>query len=173
MRHSAVQSRKAESAGNIAWRSLALAYRTARAHINSDLRRYGLTSPQYDVLRSLGSAEAQSLPMNEIGKALAVTFANITIIVDNLEKRSYVKRTRSGRDRRVVTVELTAVGLSLFERIRTAHRNEISKLMGSLSRSELENLTEYTTKIRESVPAKSERSSKPTLSSNTSKTSER
>jgi len=148
---STISSQKNDSVGNIAWGSLAAAYKTVHAHINSDLRRYGLTSPQYAVLRTLGTSEEKSLPMNEIGKAMFVTFADITTIVDNLERRNYAKRTRGGEDRRVVRVELTSEGLALFDRIFAAHRKQISELMRGLSRSELENLIAYTTKIRESV----------------------
>jgi MarR family 2-MHQ and catechol resistance regulon transcriptional repressor len=150
---SSIASQKNDSIGNIAWRSLAAAYRTVKFRVNSDLRRYGLTSPQYEVLRTLGASKAKSLPMNEISREMLVTFADITTIVDNLEKQNYVKRVRGGEDRRVIRVELTAEGLVLFDKILVAHRRQISKLMRGLSRSELENLIAYTTRIRESVSA--------------------
>ncbi len=142
--------KKDNSLENIAWRNFAATYRTVHSHIDSDLRRYHLTSPQYTVLRILGTAE-KSLPMNEIGRALIVTVANVTTIVDNLEKRHYVKRVRDMGDRRVIKVELTAQGIDLFKRINSAHRKQIAKLMQGLSRAELESLITYTTKIREKI----------------------
>ena len=135
----------------MAWRSISDTYKTVYAHINSDLRRYGLTPPQYAVLRLIGGSESGGMAMNEIGRKMIVTYANITTIVDNLEKRNYVKRVRNLADRRVIEVRLTAVGSKLFKNIFYAHRKEIAKLMKILNAQELDNLILYTSKIRKHV----------------------
>lgn len=134
-----------------AWRSISDTYRTVYSHINSDLRRYGLTPPQYAVLRIIGGAKNEGMAMNEIGKKMIVTFANITTIVDNLEKRNYVKRVRNLTDRRVVQVRITTSGSNLFKNIFHAHRREIAKLMKILNPHELDNLILYSSKIRKHV----------------------
>jgi MarR family transcriptional regulator, 2-MHQ and catechol-resistance regulon repressor len=140
-----------ETLENVVWRSLADTYRTVYFHINADLRTYGLTPPQYAVLRIIGKSKRGALPMNEIGKEMIVTFANITTIVDNLERRGLVNRVRDTSDRRVVNVELTNRGSHLFSRILTAHRKNVATLMRVLSQKELQNLLVLTTKIKENI----------------------
>jgi DNA-binding MarR family transcriptional regulator len=142
-----------DSLENEAWRSLAKTYKTVYFHINSDLRQYGLTPPQYAVLRTIWRSPGALLPMNEIGKEMVVTFANITTIVDNLEKRSYVRRVRDEHDRRVVRVQLLSQGEILVKRIYTAHQAQIRNLLSSLNERELEALVEYTTRIRDRIIA--------------------
>jgi len=131
-----------------AWRSLADTYKIVHNRVNSDLRQYGLTQPQYHVLRVIGKSESGSLAMSEIGRKLLVTYADVTLIVDNLEKRNYLKRVRGSKDRRVVRVELTPKGLALWRRIRAVHRRKVAGLMSGLSRSELKELTASADKIR-------------------------
>ncbi len=142
-----------DSLENQAWRSLARTYKTVYFHINSDLRQYGLTPPQYTVLRTIWRSPGGLLPMNEIGKEMVVTFANITTIVDNLEKRSYVRRVRDEHDRRVVRVQLLSQGENLVKRIYTSHHKQIEKLLSALKERELEALIDYTTRIRDRITA--------------------
>ena len=136
---------------NTAWSSLSDTYKIVYSHIMSDLRQYGLTPPQYTVLRVIGNSRAGQLTMSEIGKEMIVTFANITTIVDNLEKLHYVRRLRDSSDRRLVKVELTRTGSKLFKRIYTSHRREVAKLMKVLNRQELQNLIDYTSAVRKNT----------------------
>lgn len=134
-----------------AWRSLADTYRIVHARVNADLRQYGLTLPQYSVMRIVGKSEAGSLEMNEIASELLVTLANVTVIVDNLESRGYLKRVRGENDRRVVRVGLTPKGRTLWEKISAAHRAKVAELMKGLSARELRELTAQTGKVRERI----------------------
>ncbi len=92
--------------------------------------------------------------MSEIGKEMTVTFANITTIVDNLEKLQHVKRLRDPSDRRLVKVELTEAGSKLYHKIFRSHRREVAKLMKILDRDELQKLIEYTGAIKKNTSAK-------------------
>lgn len=89
--------------------------------------------------------------MNEIGRDLIVTFANITMIVDNLEKHGCLKRSRETRDRRTVQVRLTQRGHDLWRKISEVHRNKIAELMHGLSKQELYKLISDTTKLRNEI----------------------
>ncbi len=93
--------------------------------------------------------------MSVIGKEMFVTFANITTIVDNLEKRYYVRRVRNQKDRRVIKVELTTHGSRLFQRIFSSHKKQVAKLMEALSEPELRALIAYTTRIRNTITSAS------------------
>ena len=145
-----------DSIENQSWRSLAKTYKTVYFHINSDLRKYGLTPPQYAVLRTVWKSPGGLLPMNEIGKEMVVTFANITTIVDNLEKQSYVIRVRDKRDRRIIRVKLLKEGERLVKRIYSSHHKQIEKLLSGLKQSELKALINYTTRIRDRITSQAE-----------------
>jgi len=145
------QSISSEPLENSAWRSLSDTYKVVYAYIMSDLRKYGLTPPQYSVLRSIGKSRSKQLSMSEIGNEMIVTYANITTIVDNLERRNYVVRVKDSSDRRLVRVKLTPSGAKLFAGIYSAHRNEVARLMIVLSKGELRNLMDYTSRISASV----------------------
>lgn len=136
---------------NVAWRSLADTYKMVYSYIMSDLRQYGLTPPQYTVLRVIGVSRSKKLTMSEIGKEMTVTFANITTIVDNLEKLEYVRRLRDADDRRLVIVELTEPGYKLYKKIFRSHRKEVAKLMQVLEKEDLQKLIDYTEAIRKNT----------------------
>jgi len=61
----------------------------------------------------------------ELAQALSVTTGNITGLLDKLEAAGLVTRTRSGEDRRVVHVELTA---KARQRFRKVHRASVDML---------------------------------------------
>ena len=62
--------------------------------------------------------------------------ANITTVIDNLEKRSLVKRIRQEADRRYITVELTDKGRKLIQEIFPEHVKHINEEMAILSKEE-------------------------------------
>ncbi|MCL4519360.1 MAG: MarR family transcriptional regulator [Thaumarchaeota archaeon] len=149
MQSQTLKQRKAKDALEYsAWRNFSATYKAVYSHAMSDLRQYGLTPPQYYVLRSVGNSDQESLPMSQIARDLGVTYANVTMIVDNLEKRGYAHRLRVPEDRRLVKVKLSTDGLRLFSRISETHRKEIASVMRALSNRELEELISLTEKIR-------------------------
>jgi DNA-binding MarR family transcriptional regulator len=78
-------------------------------------RQFGLTGSQSAVMRSL--LADGSLSSAALGRKLYVTAANITGIVDRLEKRQLVRRVRQTGDRRVTLIELTKSGKELAQRL--------------------------------------------------------
>src|SRR5271167_806114 len=64
-------------------------------------REFGLTSPQYNILRIL-RGEGKPLPCLEIADRLITAVPAITGLVDRLEALGLVTRERSTEDRRVV-----------------------------------------------------------------------
>src|SRR6516165_8321070 len=71
-----------------------------------------LTTSQYNVLRILRGSHPRALPAGEIGERTVARDPDITRLVDRLDARGLVTRTRSEQDRRVVEVEITGDGLA-------------------------------------------------------------
>lgn len=74
-------------------------------HSRSLVQRYGLTGPQLVVLKELLNRTPSSV--GELARAVNLSQATITGILDRLERKSLVTRVRSTDDRRKVLVSCT------------------------------------------------------------------
>ncbi len=70
--------------------------------------KWGMTDNHYNVLRILNGVR-EPLAQTEIGRRMVATRANVTTLVDALEKAGFVERQACG-DRRVKQVVLTEAG---------------------------------------------------------------
>lgn len=78
---------------------------------------YGITLAQYNVLRILRGAGPEGLPTLEVADRLIERAPGITLMMDRLVAKGWVRRERSRHDRRQVRCELTASGRALLLRI--------------------------------------------------------
>src|ERR1700675_3083115 len=91
--------------------------RTADAlqtQVEAKLNEFGLTGTQYNALRILRGAEPEGLPCTEIGERMITHDPDVTRLLNRLEKRGLVKRTRAKTDRRVIYGRITVAGLKLL-----------------------------------------------------------
>jgi DNA-binding MarR family transcriptional regulator len=82
--------------------------------ISAALKPYGLSHSQYNVLRILRGAGEDGLACREIGDRMITHDPDITRLLDRLEARELVTRTRDQQDRRVVMARITPEGLRLL-----------------------------------------------------------
>jgi DNA-binding MarR family transcriptional regulator len=91
-----------------------------------------LTTHQYNVLRILRGSHPARLACSDIAERMIERDPDITRLVDRLERRGLVKRSRSRQDRRVVEVGITGKGLVLVRGL-DAHVQRMPKaLLGRL-----------------------------------------
>ena len=88
----------------------------ARA-VSACLRRDDLSPAQYTVLRILRGAGPGGLACGAIAKRMFTRDPDVTRLLDRLEERLLVARTREPGDRRVVRTRVTAGGLRLLARL--------------------------------------------------------
>lgn len=100
------------------------------------LKAYGLTGQAFGVLLTLETMPEKMLPMRAISRRLGVTQANVTGLVDTLEKRRLAARQTSSRDRRVTHVVLTAAGHQKVQSILPGHFKTIRELFGGFTAGE-------------------------------------
>jgi DNA-binding MarR family transcriptional regulator len=92
--------------------------RTADAlmqEIAAVLKPFKLSHSQYNVLRILRGASPDGLACQELSERMISRDPDITRLLDRLEARGLVTRTRDQKDRRIVTVRITPEGLRLLE----------------------------------------------------------
>jgi DNA-binding MarR family transcriptional regulator len=81
------------------------------------LKASGLSPAQYNVLRILRGAGKAGLACREIGERMVNRDPDITRLLDRLEKRALIERSRERKDRRVVTVRIGGAGLRTLKRL--------------------------------------------------------
>ncbi|MCS6971994.1 MAG: MarR family transcriptional regulator [Leptospiraceae bacterium] len=105
----------------------------------------GLTLSQLGVLEILLHLGPQT--QKTLASKILRSGANMTTILDNLEKRGFVRRTRDAEDRRTIRVELTEEGEQFIRKIFPLHMNNIYRMMGALTKDELHTLATLTRKL--------------------------
>lgn len=110
------------------------AVNTLRMAVGRSLAQAGLTESQLGVLETLH--HLGPMCQKEIGEKLLTSGGNVTMVVDNLEKRSLVQRRRDTCDRRFVTVHLTDEGKRLIEEYFPDHARAITRCLSALDPEE-------------------------------------
>lgn len=93
-----------------------------------------LTVSQFGVLETL--YHLGPLCQGQLSQKLLRSTGNMTMVVDNLEKSGYVQRVRSAEDRRMIMIELTALGKQLIEKVFPLHVAAIVAEMSVLTPAE-------------------------------------
>jgi DNA-binding MarR family transcriptional regulator len=107
----------------------------------AELLKKGHLSPaQYNVLRILRGAGPEGLACGEVGAKLIRHDPDITRLLDRLEHRGLVARTREARDRRVVRTRLTDKGADLLAEFDTPVDALHEKQFGHLEERQLREL---------------------------------
>lgn len=104
-----------------------------------------LTESQFAVMEAL--YHLGPLCQGEISKKILRSGGNITLVIDNLEKQSWVRRERDTEDRRLVRVSLTPLGRQTIEEVFPRHVRAIVEEMQVLSPAERDQLSELCRKL--------------------------
>jgi DNA-binding MarR family transcriptional regulator len=99
-------------------------------HSRHLVERFGVTGPQLIALQEL--ARLGQVPVGALARNVHVSHPTMTGILDRLEKRGLVRRTRDTEDRRRMTAAPTKAGLELLDSapspLQDRFRFELSKL---------------------------------------------
>ncbi len=101
---------------------------------NSELAAANLTVSQFAVLEVL--FHAGPLCLTEIARKILTTGGNLTLVVNNLEKRGLVQRRQSADDRRFFSLHLTSKGRHLIAEIFPKQAARISQVLEVLTSEE-------------------------------------
>jgi len=104
------------------------------------LKAHGLSPTQYNALRILRGAGEEGRSCSEIAERMINRDPDITRLVDRLERRRLVVRSREGRDRRVMTTRITHAGLELLQSLDRPIEEFNRKLLGHLGEQQLRTL---------------------------------
>jgi len=115
------------------------------AKASAQVEASGVTLGQFAVLEALH--HLGPMCQHTLAKKLLRSGGNITLVVDNLEKRGWVRRERQKDDRRMVQILLTPSGARLIAKVFPEHAIAITKIMNELTATEQEDLRRLAGKL--------------------------
>ncbi|MGQ9837178.1 MAG: MarR family winged helix-turn-helix transcriptional regulator [Cyanobacteriota bacterium] len=127
-------------------RDLAQAYQAFENYSGVHVRQMGLTSPQFDVLVTLGNTPGMT--MNVLAKKTLVSKGTLTGIVDRLEQKGLVRREVPPENRRCFKIVLTEAGQALFEEIFPIHIAYLKERFQKLDPAEIAQIQASLQKLR-------------------------
>ncbi len=113
---------------------------TISGEIHTSLLEKNLTISQFGILETL--FHIGPMCQKELGTKILKSTANITTVLDNLEKRDLVSRIRNEKDKRYITVELTELGRKLISEIFPQHVKKIESIFKILNCDQKKSLQE-------------------------------
>jgi DNA-binding MarR family transcriptional regulator len=105
------------------------------------LKVVDISANQYNVLRILRGAP-EGLPCGEIANRMITRDPDVTRLLDRLEKRGLVLRSRESKDRRLVLTRITPSGLELLARLDVPVKDAHIRQLGHLGAKRLRALTD-------------------------------
>ncbi len=99
-----------------------------------ELSASGLTISQFGVLEVL--FHKGDLTANDLSRKILKTKGNLTMVIDNLDRKGFVERRPCENDRRKIYITLTPEGRNLIEDVFPRHARSISDFMQVLTSDE-------------------------------------
>ena len=113
--------------------------------LKKTLKKYPINATEFSVMEFLYSKGEKSI--QEIRDRILLASSSATYVVDNLERKEYVRRIVNQNDRRVTYIKLTEAGKDLINDIFTTHKKNTKKIFNDLTNEELIILKEILKKI--------------------------
>lgn len=115
-------------------------------HAERALKPYGLTVEQFILLKNITGEDA--LSQNQLCEIVGKSAANVTRILDRLQKKSLVKRKQNPADRRSTLLVLTDQGEEMVEKVSSLFESFSEYLTKGMSSQEQDFFIECLEKIQ-------------------------
>jgi len=142
------QSKPFRSRSQEAYLALLRTADDSKRYISRVLEPAGVTLQQYNVLRILRGAGSEGIPTLVVAERMLERTPGVTRLIDRMERKGWVERSRCTEDRRRVWCKITLEGLSLLGTLDQPV-NEVDEVFsGVLDDDELVALIGYLDRIR-------------------------
>ena len=113
--------------------------------LKKTLKNYPINATEFSVMEFLYSKGEKSI--QEIRDRILLASGSATYVVDNLEKKGYITRNVSQKDKRVTYIRLTEEGMKLIDDIFPVHKKNTKRIFEKINEKELVILKEILKKI--------------------------
>ena len=127
--------------------NLLIAAYSVRTLLDNTCSKFGITTPQYNVLRILRGKYPDGYPRCEIINRMIEPAPDVTRIIDRLIKERLVERFQSNEDRRHSISRITQKGLKLLDDIFPHLQETEKRISETLTKTELNELSRICEKI--------------------------
>lgn len=116
--------------------------------MSKELKEFGLTHEQYNVLRILKGKHPELICVKDIACRMIEKNSNVPRIIDRLEIKKLVKRATSEADKRETVISLTQSGIAVLE-ASTQRINAIFDEVMVINEEEALSINNLLEKVRE------------------------
>ncbi|MGP1512904.1 MAG: MarR family winged helix-turn-helix transcriptional regulator [Gemella haemolysans] len=113
--------------------------------LKKTLKNYPINATEFSVMEFLYSKGEKSI--QEIRDRILLASGSATYVVDSLEKKGYITRNVSQKDKRVTYIRLTEEGIKLIDDIFPIHKKNTKRIFEKINDKELVILKEILKKI--------------------------
>lgn len=114
--------------------------------ISRELKEFGVSEPQYNVLRVLDGAKG-AVTVQDVQARMVQPGSNVTRIVDKLQEKGLVDRSECPTNRRKMDLTITDTGRQFLKKLDRKVTDLHQPVMDKLSDVELKQLNELLKKI--------------------------
>lgn len=118
-----------------------------RSLFEEQLKPFGLTNPQFNILRILRGA-GDWKTMGDVKELMVEKSPNTTRLVDKLLDKGLIKRERDVNDRRVVYIKITKKGLNVLKKIDEIEQGDHIDIFNRITEKEAKKASEIIDKLR-------------------------
>jgi DNA-binding MarR family transcriptional regulator len=124
-----------------------------RSH-SAIFRDYGLSFPQYNILRVLDASRNGINRISEVSRIMLVPGANMTGLTKRLEKNGFIIRKSDPKDERVTLLEITPKGKRTLKNIEQEKDRTTEIMLEGFSRQDIKGLLDNLKKlIKKNLPS--------------------
>lgn len=105
-------------------------------------KKYGLSFPQYNILRVLESSDLGRNKISSVGKIMLVPGANMTGLAKRLERQEFILRKPDPNDERVTLLAITDKGKKTLKLIEKEKDQAIDLILKDFSEPDKNHLLE-------------------------------
>ena len=113
---------------------------------------FGINQTQFNLLSQLDRAP-QGIRMGEVARRTVVTGSNVTVVVDDLQRRGFVTRQVAQDDRRATVIKLTAKGRGAFAEMAPVHAAWIEEIFAEMPKHEKRDLVQRLDNLKAAMRA--------------------
>lgn len=117
-------------------------------NMNTILKPYDLTEPQYNVLRILRGQHGNPMSLLEVQRRMIQQMSNVSRLVEKLLQKSYVQRDECSENRRKVDISITQLGLDVLIEVEPLLQQQLARLANNMNGEEATALAASLDKLR-------------------------
>jgi DNA-binding MarR family transcriptional regulator len=114
--------------------------------------KFGINQTQFNLLSQLDRAPG-GIRMGEVARRTVVTGSNVTVVVDDLERRGFVTRQTAADDRRATVITLTEKGRTEFAQMAPILAGWIEEIFAEMPKQEKRELVQRLDALKAAMSA--------------------